>query len=221
MNARAEPARIRVALAEGHRMVREALRGLLAAERDLAVVGEAGDGRAALELAARVAPDVLVLDVALPDMAGAEAARRLRAAGSRARLLALSAHGDRRCVREMLEAGADGYVTKSAAADELPRAIRALAAGQAFLSPEVARAVLNGYDPAAAGALPAPARLGARERVVLKLITEGAHSPAIAAQLGIAVGTVEVHRRNIMRKLDLHSVAALTRYAIREGLTSL
>lgn len=194
-------------------MVREALRLVLAAERDFAVVGEAGDGRAALALAARTDPDVVVLDVALPDMTGPEAARRLRAGGACARLLALSANGDGRCVREMLKAGADGYVTKRAAADELTRAIRALAAGQAFLSPEVARTVVDGRDPAA--------KLGARERTVLKLITEGAHSPAIAAELGIAVATVEVHRRNIMRKLDLHSVAALTRYAIREGLTSL
>jgi len=201
-------------------MVREALRLLLAAERDLTVVGEAGDARGALELAARAAPDVLVLDVALPDLSGPETARRLRAAGSRARLLALSPQGGERCVQAMLAAGADGYVTKTAAAEELARGIRALAAGQAFLSPEVARTVVNGYDPAAARAAPPP-RLGARERVVLKLITEGAHSPAIAAELGIAVATVEAHRRNIMRKLDLHSVAALTRYAIREGLTSL
>lgn len=210
---------IRVALVENHRMVREALHRLLAAERDLAIVGEAGDGRAALELAARVDPDVLVLDLALPDMSGAEVARRLRSGGSRAPLLALAANDDKRCVQEMLKAGADGYLSKTAAAEELPRAIRALAAGQAFLSPEAARALVNGYEPGAARV--ASARLGARESVVLKLITEGAHSPGIAAQLGISVGTVEVHRRNIMRKLDLHSVAALTRYAIREGLTSL
>jgi DNA-binding NarL/FixJ family response regulator len=207
---------IRVALVESHRMVREALRGLLAVERDLAIVGEGGDGRAALDLAARLDPDVLVLDLAVADMNGAEVARRLRINGSRTRLLALAANGDKRCMQEMLKAGVDGYVTKTAAAEELPRAIRALAAGQAFLSPEAARALVNGYEPDVA-----PARLGARESAVLKLITEGAHSPAIAAQLGISVGTVEVHRRNIMRKLDLHSVAALTRYAIREGLTSL
>jgi DNA-binding NarL/FixJ family response regulator len=212
-------ATVRIALVDDHRMVREALRGLLGAERDLAIVGEAGDGRAALELAARVEPHVLVLDVVLPDMHGTEVARRLRAVGSKARILALAGNCDKRCVQEMLKAGADGYVTKTAAADELLRAIRALAAGQAFLSPEATRTVVNGYESDAARS--APARLGARESAVLKLITEGSHSPAIAAQLGISVATVEVHRRNIMRKLDLHSVAALTRYAIREGLTSL
>ncbi len=201
-------------------MLREALRGLLAAERDIAVVGEAGYGRAALELVARIGPDVLVLDVGLPDMSGTEVARQLRICGSPARILALSEHGDKRCVQEMLKAGADGYVTKSAAAEELPRAIRALAAGQGFFSPEVARTVVNGYESGAARTAPPPTCLGARECVVLKLITQGEHSPAIAAQLGISVATVEVHRRNIMRKLDLHSVAALTRYAIREGLTS-
>ena len=221
MNAVADPVAIRVVLVDCHRMVREALRGLLAAECDLAIVGEAGDGRAALDLAARVDPDVLVLDVALPDMDGPEVVRRLRASGCRARLLALSARGDKRCVQQMLQAGADGYVTKTAAAEELPRAIRALAAGQAFLSPEVARTVVNGFDSAALRVAAPPARLGARECAVLKLITEGAHSPGIAVQLGISVATVEVHRRNIMRKLGLHSVAALTRYAIREGLTTL
>jgi len=220
VSALADRVAIRVVLVDCHRMVREALRALLAAQCDLAIVGETGDGRAALELAARVDPDVLVLDVGLPDMDGPEFARRLRASGSRARLLALSARGDRRCVQQMLEAGADGYLTKTAAAEELPRAIRALAAGQAFLSPEVARTVVNGFESAALRAAPSPTRLGARECVVLKLITEGAHSPGIAVQLGITVATVEVHRRNIMRKLDLHSVAALTRYAIREGLTT-
>jgi len=200
-------------------MVREALRGLLAVERDLAIVGEAGDGHSALELLARLDADVLVLDVGLPDLPGPEVARRLHAAGSRTRLLALAAQGERRAVQQMLKAGADGYLTKTAAAEELPRAIRALAAGQAFLSPDVARTVVSGYGAAAARV--APARLGARESAVLKLITEGQHSPAIAAHLGISVATVEVHRRNIMRKLDLHSVAALTRYAIREGLTPL
>jgi two-component system NarL family response regulator len=219
VNTIADTPGVRVVLVEAHRMVREALRGLLVAERDFAIVGEAGDGRTALELAARVAPDVLVLDVSLPDLPGPEVARRLRTAGSRARLLALAVDGAKRCVQEMLKAGADGYLTKDAAADELPRAIRALAAGQAFLSPEVARTVVDGYETAVARI--DPVRLGPRERAVLRLITEGAHSPAIAMQLGISVATVEVHRRNIMRKLDLHSVAALTRYAIREGLASL
>jgi two-component system NarL family response regulator len=213
---------VRVVLADHHRMLREALRALLAVERDIDVVGEAGDGRETLCLLQELEPDVLVLDAGLPGVSGAEVARRLRAASSPVKVLALSAHSDKRFVQEMLRAGAAGYLTKTAAGTELVRAIRAVALGESFLSPEVARTVLNDYA-CACGAethAPPPSCLGARERDVLKLIADGEHSPAIASRLGIAVGTVDVHRRNLMRKLDLHTVAKLTKYAIREGLTA-
>lgn len=214
---------VRVALIDDHKMLREALRALLAAEPGIEVVGEAGSGREALVLARRLVPQVLVLDNGLPDMTGIDVARRLRADLSPVRILALSEHTDRRVVQEMLKAGAAGYVTKTAAGEELVRAIRAVASGQSFLSPEVARTVLGDYA-CACGAehhAPPPTCLGARERDVLRLIAEGEHSPSIAAHLGIAVATVDVHRRNLMRKLDLHTVAKLTKYAVREGLTSL
>ena len=211
---------VRVVLADDHRMLREALRLLIAGERDIEVVGEAGCGYEAIDLVRRLAPQILVLDNGLPDMIGLDVARRLRAERSPVKIVALSEHSDRRCVQEMLRAGALGYVTKTAAGKELLRAIRAVAAGQNFLSPEAARAVICDYAPASPGAVPPPTCLGARERAVLKLIADGEHSPTIAARLGIAVGTVDVHRRNLMRKLDLHTVATLTKYAVREGLTS-
>ncbi|MGH8700838.1 MAG: response regulator [Burkholderiales bacterium] len=211
---------VRVALVDDHRMLREALRALLAAERDIDVVGEAGNGREALALARSLAPQVLVLDDGLPDMTGFDVARRLCADRSPAKIVALCEHSDKRCVREMLRAGAVGYVTKTAAARELIGAIRAVARGEGYLSPDVAQTLIGHYAPGSPDCSRPSACLGAREREVLKLVAEGAHSPAIAAQLGIAVATVEVHRRNLMRKLNLHSVATLTRYSIREGLTS-
>lgn len=207
---------IRVLLAEDHRLVREALRDTLAKEPGIAVVGEAGSGAQALELARTLSPEVVVLDIALPDLNGIEVAARLARFDPPPRIVALSAYTDKRFVTEMLRAGAAAYVTKSAAGTDLVRAIRAVAQGQGYLCPEVAGAlVAEMRDGEAAGAAP---RLGRREREVLRLVAEGARSQDIAAQLHIAVATVEVHRRNIMRKLDLHSVAELTRYAIREGI---
>ena len=210
---------IRVLLAEDHRMVREALRDALAKVADIEVVGEAGDARAALEQAGALAPDVVVLDIGLPDLNGMEVAARLRQAGNAAKIVALSAYSDKRFVIEMLRSGATAYVTKSAAGTELVRAIRAVAAGQSYFCAEVAGALVSELR---GRSLPGDApRLGRREREVLRLIAEGARSLAIAEQLHIAVGTVEVHRRNIMRKLDLHTVAELTKYAIREGIVAL
>ena len=210
---------IRVLLADDHRLVREALRDALTKESDIDVVGEAGDARAALEQARALAPDVVVLDIGLPDLNGMEVAARLRQAGNTAKIVALSAYSDKRFVIEMLRAGATAYVTKSAAGTELVRAIRAVAAGQSYLCAEVAGALISEVRN---HSLPGEApRLARREREVLRLIAGGLRSPAIAEQLHIAVSTVEVHRRNIMRKLDLHTVAELTKHAIREGIVSL
>lgn len=200
-------------------MFREAMRTLLAAEPGIVITVEAGSGRAGLELLAKVETDIVVLGALLPDMTGVEFAKQLRAWELRPRLLVLSTQSDARSVQEMLKAGGDGYVTTAAALDELMRGIRALGAGHAFLSPEIARAAMVNADLGPGGS--ATARLGPRECAVLKLITEGEPSRAIATKLSISVSTVEAHRRNIMRKLGLHSIAALTRYAIREGLTPL
>lgn len=208
---------IRVMLVEDHRMVREALREVLARVSDMEVVGEAGDARDGLAQALKLKPNVIVLDIRLPDLNGIEVAVRLRDAGSDAKIVALSAFSDKRFVTEMLRAGASGYVTKSAAGTELERAIRAVAAGQGYFSPEIAGTLAAELRDRPSEAQP----LARREREVLRLIAEGTRSPEIATQLHISVATVEVHRRNITRKLGLRTVAELTKYAIREGIVSL
>jgi two-component system NarL family response regulator len=210
---------IRVVLVEDHRMVREALCEVLKKVPDIEIVGEAGDAREGLDQAIALAPDVIVLDIRLPDVNGIEVAARLKDAGVAAKVVALSAFADKRFVTAMLRAGASGYVTKSAAGTELVRAIRAVAAGQGYFSPDIAGALASEMRdrPLAGEAVP----LARREREVLRLIAEGVRSPAIAEQLHVTVGTVEVHRRNIMRKLGLRTVAELTKHAIREGIISL
>jgi two-component system NarL family response regulator len=210
---------IRVLIVEDHRMVREALCEVLKKVPDIEVVGEAGDAREALERAVALLPDVVVLDIRLPDLNGVEVAARLRDAGSTAKIVALSAFADRRFVTAMLRSGASAYVTKSAAGTELVRAIRAVAAGQGYFSPEIAGALvseLRGRSPVGE-MLP----LGRREREVLRLIAEGLRTPAIAEQLHVSRATIEVHRRNIMRKLGLRTIAELTKHAVREGIVSL
>ncbi|MEY8876784.1 MAG: response regulator, partial [Leptothrix sp. (in: b-proteobacteria)] len=209
---------VRVLLADDHRMVREALRDMLAKVDGIEVVGEAGDAAGALAQARALVPDVIVLDISLPDLDGIEVASRLQRAGNAARIVALSGHADKHHVSAMLRAGAAAYLTKSTAGTELVRAIRAVVAGQSYFCPEVAHALAAEIrERAQPGDAP---RLGRREREVLRLIAAGQRSPAIAEQLHIAVSTVEVHRRNIMRKLGLGNVADLTKYAIREGLAS-
>ena len=210
---------IRVLLAEDHRMVREALRDALAKVADIEIVGEAGDGRAALEQARLLEPDVVVLDIGLPDLNGMEVATRLKQAGSAAKIVALSGYSDKHFVVEMLRSGAMAYVTKSAAGTELVRAIRAVARNESYLCPAVAGALVSHVrDSSLSEDVP---RLARREREVLRLLAGGLRSLAIAEQLHIAVATVEVHRRNIMRKLGLRTVAELTKYAIREGIVLL
>lgn len=211
---------IRVMLVDDHRVLRDALRAFLDGEKDIAVVGEATNGRDALKLVRELKPDVVVLDVAMPDMNGFETAARIRPRYPAVRTLALSAHTDKRYVLGMLDAGAAGYVSKACAARELAQAIRVVAAGQSYLGPELADAVVGGLREmrSGAGALQALSR---REREVLQLLAEGHRSAAIALRLSIAVGTVEAHRRNIMRKLRMHSLSELTKFAVREGLTTL
>lgn len=208
---------ISVLLVDDHRLVREALRDALAKEPDIDVVGEAGDASTAFERARSLRPDIVVLDIGLPDMNGIEAATKLKEeVGVNAKIVALSAYSDRRFATEMLRAGAASYVTKSSVGAELIRAIRAVAGGQTYICPEVAGALVSGMrNGQERNETP---RLSRREREVLRLIAEGTRSPSIAGQLHISLGTVEVHRRNIMRKLGLRTVADLTRYAVREGL---
>lgn len=214
--------RIRVLLVDDHRMIREGLRALLANAPDVQIVGEGSDGRSALELVRSLRPDVIVMDVEMPELNGIEATRRIRAENKDVRVVALSGHTDSRYVHQMLEAGACGYVVKMAAHDELVRAVRAASCAKTFLSPEIAGFVVERSTSSGSQRSPsAYTALGAREREVLQLVAEGRTSSETAREMHISCKTVETHRRNIIKKLGLHGTAELTKYAIREGLTSL
>ena len=206
-------------LVDAQRMLREALRIILGNAGDIILVAEADDGAAALALARKLAPDVVVMDIGLVGMSGIETTRRMLAENPGIKVLGLSAFADQRMVLQMLEAGARGYVDKSAGSEELLRGIRAVAQGGTYLYAQAAEAIVDSLRKRSLQGSRSQT-LGRREREVLQLLASGKTSNRIAEALGIATGTVEVHRRNIMRKLDLHNVAELTRYAIREGLTS-
>lgn len=208
---------IRLMLVDDHAMFREALRVILDRQREFLVVAEAGGGREALQEVGRVRPDILLLDVALPDINGIEVARKVGAEHADVRMIMLSGFADRFFVVESLKAGARGFVLKSSGSRELVRAIHAVCAGHVFLSPEVTGLAVGGGI-GAGGKSGGKARLTRREKEVLVLIVSGKRSAEIARTLDIATATVEVHRRNIRRKLEIFTVAELTRYAIREGL---
>ena len=212
---------IRVALADDHRMLLDALTSVLASEEGINIVGTANDGAAAIKLAQEAAPDVLVLDISMPGINGIDVARQLHKELPKIKVLALSAYLDKRFVQEMLKAGAAGYVTKTAALTDLPRAIRAVAAGQNFLSTEITAAVVSELAPPGTSVTPPLSALSPREREVLRLVADGVRTAEIARRLGITEATIEVHRRNLMHKLEIRTVAELTKYAVREGLTSL
>ena len=208
---------VRVLLVDDHKMMRDGLRSLLGSAEDISIVGEACDGREALDLVRSLAPDVVVMDVGLPELNGVEATLRIRSEHKQVKVIALSTYTDPRHVHHMLAAGAIGYVVKVAAHDELLQAVRAAGLGRTYLSPEIAGLVLE----RSTGAPSAFSTLGGREREVVQLVAEGKTSAETAMQMHISVKTVETHRRNIIQKLGLHGTAELTKYAIREGLTSL
>ncbi|MFI4889435.1 MAG: response regulator [Steroidobacterales bacterium] len=211
----------RVVLADDHAIFREALAAMLQAEADIEVIGEAGNGREAIGLARDLNPDIVVLDVGMPGMNGVEATAAIVGRSPQVRVIALSTHSDRRFVTEMIKAGASGYVVKTAASTELLRAVRAVAKGQSYLCPQVVTAVMRASAVDFPHGQPVRPELTRREREVVKLLAEGLRTAGIAARMHLAPSTVDVHRRNLMRKLDLHSIAELTKYALREGLTEL
>jgi len=210
---------VRLMLVDDHKMLREALRAILEKTGDFEVVAEADDGPAAIELARELSPDVVLMDIGLVGMSGIEATRRILAQTPTVKVLALSTFADRRIMLQMLQAGASGYVVKSAGSEELLLGIRAVARGETYLYADATAALVDSLRKHSPQGVSSET-LGRREREVLQLLARGKTSAQIAEILNIATGTVEVHRRNIMRKLDLHNVAELTRYAIREGLTS-
>ncbi len=212
---------IRILIADDHQMLREGLRAILEKDENLEIVGEASDGRTAVEMARRLLPDVVAMDISMPDLNGVEATRQIKAEDPAVKVIALSRHSDKRYVHRMLAAGASGYVLKSGAYDELRRAVEAVSKGDNYLSARITGLVIDAHvravaEPHSSGW----ATLGPREREIVQLLAEGKTSPQIARGLHISTRTVESHRRNIMKKLDVHSIAELTKYAIREGLTS-
>ncbi len=212
----------RILLADDHQIVREGLRSLFAKEEDLEVVAEAENGRKAVRLALDLAPDIVVMDVAMPDLNGIEATRQILTKLPSTKVLALSIHSNKRFVVEVLKAGASGYLLKDCAFEELVHAIRAVLANQSYLSPEITGAVIDDVVRGAPVSDDAASlRLSNREREVLQLLAEGKSAREIAQSLHVSVKTIDTHRRHIMKKLNLHSVAELTKYAIREGLTSI
>ncbi len=213
---------IKVLLADDHKIVREGLRFILEMEPEINVVAEAANGRMAVQLALEVVPDVAVIDIAMPEMNGIEATRRILCEKPDIKVLTLSMHSARRFVEEALSVGAKGYLLKDCASEELVRAIHTVAAGETYLSPKVADMIVKDYMKRLPGSQsPARTLLSTREREVLQLIAEGHSTKEIAFTLDVSIKTIETHRQQIMKKLNLHSVAGLTRFAIQEGLTPL
>lgn len=214
--------KIKIVLADDHNVIREGLRLLLDCESDMEILAEADNGRTAVSAAKKLHPDIVVMDVSMPDLNGMEASRKIIAEVPGVKVLALSMYSDKRFVEGMFKAGVSGYILKNCVARELISAIRFVAKGEIYISPKIAGTVVEGYlsglfrKNESNGEI-----LTVREREILQLISEGQNSREIAKKLHVSSKTVDAHRRNIMEKLGAHSIAELTKYAIREGLTSL
>lgn len=213
---------MKVLIADDHRLFRDGLRTLLEKQSDLTVVAETEDGAATVSAAADRRPDLVLMDISMPGLNGMEAARRLLAAAPTVKVIMLSMHSDHHFVIESLKSGAVGYVLKDSAFEELLAAIRTVASGGIFLSRSINDVVVRRYVAAARGGVATTdSILSPREREVLQLLAEGRSTKETAASLHVSIKTVETHRKQIMDKLDIHSIAELTKYAIRRGLTSL
>jgi len=213
--------KIKVLLADDHTVVRQGLRAMLEAESDIAVVGEAETGRQALQLVLRLLPDVVVMDVAMPQLNGLEATRQILKELPATRVLILSSYSDEEYVRQVTESGAAGYLLKQTAAADVIRAIHEAKKGNAFFSPAIAKRLMENYRESFLRGAPVDVRterLTSRETEVLQLVAEGKVNKQIASELCVSIKTVEKHRQQLMRKLNIHDVAGLTRYAIYKGI---
>ncbi len=210
-----------VILVDDHAMMRDGIRSILEKVEGIKVVAEAGSGREAIALASKHAPDIVLIDIGMPGLNGVEATRKIRAVDPRIAVIALSMHSDERFVTGMLDAGARGYLLKTCDADELLRAIEAVQRGKVYVTSDLTHVLVDRLHADRREGPPPADALTPREREVLQLIAEGLTSKEIGARIGTTLKTVESHRTNIIGKLDLHSIADLTRYAIREGLTGL
>ncbi len=213
---------IRVFLVDDHNIFRESLRLLLESASDIDVIGETGEGQAALALIKKKRPDVVIMDVAMPGLNGIEITRKITTQFPGVKVIALSAYSQKKFVLRMFRAGAAGYLIKDCVFKELAYAIKVVAKGQTYISPKIADIVVNGYlRQSAKDVVDSFSALTDREREVLQLIAEGKATKEIAFLFKVSIKTIETHRRQIMEKLKIDSVAGLTRYAIREGITSL
>lgn len=213
---------IRVILADDHEIVRAGLKSLLEASHTMVVVAEAENGRDTVSLARKLEPDIVVMDISMPDMNGVDATRKITQLAPGVSVLALSSHSDEKYVKGMLEAGASGYLLKNSALAELETAITNITEGRLYVSPAVTEILVGDFRQRAKGDAEVKAKgLSTREREVLQLVAEGKSSTKIGEILSLSERTVEAHRRRIMDKLSLRSIAELTKYAIREGITSL
>lgn len=213
---------IKIILADDHKVIREGIEALLEKQRDIEVLATAGDGRTAVRLARELSPDVVIMDVNMPELNGIEAARQIISENSKVRVIALSMYSDRQFVGEMLKAGASGYMLKDCDSGELVSTIHAVVKNEICLNPGIATEVIKENIYHAHGVnSSAFSVLTGRGREVLQLYAEGKSTKEIAARLCVSVKAIEKHRQQIMRKLDIHSIAELTKYAIREGLTTL
>jgi two-component system, NarL family, nitrate/nitrite response regulator NarL len=211
---RRETRPIKVLLADDHQVVRQGIRALLESEEDIVVVGEAVDGRRAVELAKKLRPDVVVMDIAMPRLNGLEATRQILEAAPNMRVLVLSAHSDEEYVSRIRELGGAGYLLKQSSLSQMTKAIREARAGKLFVGPPQS----PGRSPSTSTGVP---RLTKREAEVLQLIVEGRANKETAGELGISIKTVEKHRQSLMTKLDIHDVAGLTHFAIATGVVEL
>ena len=212
---------VRILIADDHKILREGLKSLLEKQPEFAVVAEAQDGLSAISEAKKHKPDIAILDIGMPDLNGIEVTRRIRSEMAKTRVIALSMHADRRFVMGILEAGANGYLLKDSAFAELITAVTAVAKGKMYLSPSIAETVVkNSLEKLDRKDEGSSVLLSGREREVLQMIAEGKSTKEIALKLFVSTKTVETHRKQIMDKLNIRTVAGLTKYAIREGLTS-
>ena len=213
-------AKTRILLADDHRLVREGLRSLLEKLPSIEVVAEASDGLEALELLKATRPDIVLMDITMPRLSGVEAVRRISKEYPRTKAIVVSIHAAEEYVWQALRAGASGYLIKDADASELATAIQAVMNGETYLSPRVSRTVISNYFERTGNSQGPLERLTPRQREVLQLIAEGQNTKAIAPTLKISVKTVEAHRLQMMKRLDIHDVPGLVRYAVRSGLVS-
>ena len=213
---------IQVLLVDDHAIIREGLRSLLEKQPELEVIADTDDGRKAIELVRELLPNIVIMDITMPGLNGIEATRQITAEFPQVKVIALSIYSKRRFVADMLSAGATGYILKECLFDELVQAIKAVAAGGRYLSPRITDVVVSDYVKRLSASANSPFEaLKAREREVLQLVAEGKSTKQIALDLHVSTKTIEANRRQIMEKLNIYNVAELTKYAVREGLTTL